>query len=111
MYDELIDALRYCSDNEKQDGCDECPYLHNGMCHTMLSDAAYAIEELISRLPKWISVKDRLPTEKGAYLTAYYDGYVCENEWHFIGETAVGWVNDGEAVRYWMKLPEPPKGE
>ena len=46
MYNELIDALRYCSDNEKQDGCDECPFLHNGMCHTMLSDAADAIERL-----------------------------------------------------------------
>lgn len=44
--EELIKALRYCSDNEKQDGCDECPYLHNGMCHTMLSDVAYAIERL-----------------------------------------------------------------
>ena len=50
MYNELIDALRYCSDNEKQDGCDECPYLHNGMCHTMLSDAAYAIERLQAEL-------------------------------------------------------------
>ena len=43
---ELIDALRYCSDNEKQDVCDDCPYLHNGLCRTMLSDAAYAIERL-----------------------------------------------------------------
>ena len=61
---ELIKALRYCSDNEKQDECDECPYLHNGMCRTMLSDAAYALEaadkriaDLEARLPKegeWI---------------------------------------------------------
>ena len=26
--EELIKALRYCSDNEKEEGCDECPYLH-----------------------------------------------------------------------------------
>ena len=25
---ELIKALRYCSDNEKEEGCDECPHLH-----------------------------------------------------------------------------------
>lgn len=73
-------------------------------------DAVKAIEGLPSAQsePKWISVQDRLPTEKGAYLTAYYDGFVCENEWQFIEETAVGWVNDGEAVRYWMELPDPP---
>ena len=49
---ELIDALRYCSDNEKQDGCDECPFLHNGMCHTMLSDAADAIERLTAEVDR-----------------------------------------------------------
>ena len=45
---ELIAALRYCSDNEKQEGCDECPYLHNGLCHTMLSDAARLIEDMLA---------------------------------------------------------------
>jgi hypothetical protein len=65
---ELIKALRYCSDNEKEEGCDECPYLHNGMCRTMLSDAAYALEaadkrivELEAQIPKdgeWIDMGD-----------------------------------------------------
>ena len=41
---ELVAELRLCSDNEKQDGCDVCPYLYNGMCRTMLSDAADALE-------------------------------------------------------------------
>ena len=49
---ELIKALRYCSDNEKEDGCDECPYLHNGMCRTMLSDAAYALEAAEQRIAR-----------------------------------------------------------
>lgn len=48
--EELIKALRYCSDNEKEDGCDECPYLHNGMCRTMLSDAADALEAAEKRI-------------------------------------------------------------
>lgn len=47
---ELIRALRYCSDNERDEGCDECPYLHNGMCRTMLSDAAYALEAAEKRI-------------------------------------------------------------
>ena len=54
---------------------------------------------------------ERLPEKVGSYLTAYYDGYVCENQWHYTGTTAIGWINDGEAVRYWMPLPKPPKEE
>ena len=61
MNAELIKALRYCSDNEKEDGCDECPYLHNGMCRTMLSDAAYALEAADAQLPKWTMLKDEMP--------------------------------------------------
>ena len=57
MNAELIKALRYCTDNEKQDGCDECPYLHNGMCRTMLSDAAYALEAADAALEKQIPKK------------------------------------------------------
>lgn len=59
----------------------------------------------------WHRVEDELPNEKGPYITAYYDGYVGENVWHFIGETAVGWMYDADAVRYWMTMPEPPKEE
>ena len=59
---------------------------------------------------QWVRVNDRLPDKIGAYLTAYSDGFVCENEWHYIGETEVGWVKDADAVRYWMPLPVPPKG-
>ena len=59
--------------------------------------------------PRWHRVEEELPNEKGPYITAYYDGYVGENVWHFIGETAVGWMYDADAVRYWMTMPEPPK--
>ena len=60
---------------------------------------------------QWHRLEEELPTEKGPYITAYYDGYVGENEWHFIGigETAVGWLYDADAVRYWMPMPTPPK--
>lgn len=75
---ELIKALRYCTDNETQEGCDECPYLYNGICHTMLSDAAYALEaaerriaELEAQIPKegeWTTVERQeyggIPFEK-----------------------------------------------
>lgn len=70
--EELIAALRYCSDNEKEDGCDECPYLHNGMCHTMLSDAAYALEaaeQRIAELEKRTKLPDRQEfLAKGSFI-------------------------------------------
>ena len=61
--------------------------------------------------PRWHRVEEELPTEKGPYITAYYDGYVGENVWNFIGigETAVGWLYDADDVHYWMPMPTPPK--
>lgn len=65
---ELIKALRYCSDNEKQDGCDECPYLHNGMCHTMLSDAAYALEAADIKIADYTAAIEALDDSNDAYI-------------------------------------------
>lgn len=45
-YEELVKALRHCTDNEPSNGdCWNCPY-QGEKCHTLLSDAAAAIEEL-----------------------------------------------------------------
>lgn len=45
-YSELVKALRHCTDNEPSNGdCWNCPY-QGEKCHTLLSDAAAAIEEL-----------------------------------------------------------------
>lgn len=65
---ELIKALRYCTDNEKQDGCDECPYLPNGMCHTMLSDAAYALEADDEMIADYTAAIDALDDSNDAYI-------------------------------------------
>ena len=45
-YNELVKAMRYCTDHEPMNGdCAGCPY-DGEVCHKMLSDAAAAIEEL-----------------------------------------------------------------
>lgn len=49
-YSELVKALRYCSDNEPKNGdCFDCPY-DGEVCHTMLSAAAYAIEDMAKHI-------------------------------------------------------------
>lgn len=77
---ELIKALRYCTDNEKQDRCDECQYLHNGMCHTMLSDAAYALEadeklivELVKNIEHWKKDVIKLRSQLQKIKSQIYD--------------------------------------
>ena len=72
---------------------------------------------------EWISVKDRLPQEKGE---------ICKNVILFMddGLVTVGWLNEDRGSAYmldtrndfiskvpmlrcthWMPLPQPPKGE
>lgn len=68
------------------------------------------------KAPRWISVKDRLPTVYGEYIV-----YITLDD----GETRVTcdrWVKSsherwflfddtGAVVTHWMPLPEPPKEE
>ena len=79
-------------------------------CQAICLDMLGTIDSQPTASP-WHSVEEELPKKVGSYITAYCDGFVCENQWHYIGPTAIGWVNDAEAVRYWMPLPEPPKGD
>ena len=71
--------------------------------------------ELRARVPKWISVNDRLPKEKVICIVYYKHAY-CDND----GYWTIGiCFYDGEKfqmhcaykVTHWMPLPEPPKGE
>lgn len=64
----------------------------------------------------WISVKDRLPEEKGEYLTAYHQCYWDNVDYHIVlidkdtwrGKTT--WAKKKyHRVTHYMPLPEPPK--
>ena len=71
--------------------------------------------ELRARVPKWISVNDRLPKEKVICIVCYKHAY-CDNDGYWTIEIC---FYDGEKfqmhwaykVTHWMPLPQPPKGE
>lgn len=134
---ELIDALRCCANN----GCASCPLRKRGIdaCRKNMNDAADAIEELISRVPKWISVNEKVPEESGEYTVYIQMGTGVEVP-DFFGSNDLSYVtsmyfkkqqklwfdeydesynadlslvdtaNDFH-VTHWMPLPQKPKGE
>lgn len=121
----LIKALR--CDYERNCWEEKCPYLESSSyndCNTKRKehDAADAIEELISRVPKWISVKDELPSPihpsdpdyRPYLIIADGDIYLADYSYDKHFETCYSFYVDGEemtGVTHWCKIPEPPKGE
>ena len=103
--DELIDALR-------KSACVSTTW------GDLLGVAADTIEELISRVPKWISVKDVLPPSNELVIVSIYDTHgdtafrYSSTGW-LTSDTKVWVVDDEEnsGVTHWMELPEMPKGE
>ena len=64
-----------------------------------------------SMLPHWIPVEEKPPNGNGEYLVSGNDKvWVCE--FMILGNVG-GWCNNARnpCVKYWMPLPEPPKGE
>lgn len=121
MNDELVWALRHCTD-ETVKVCPPCPYFawdkqkdNEGCMGEMMRDAADAIEELISRVPKWISVKDELPNDSRTVIIysrsrivgcGFYMG--SRNNWLHLTTASGGVLADD--VTHWMELPQSPKG-
>ena len=132
MYEELVKALRTCSE---RDSCfwlgDTCPYLNSELCDDKSGKAADAIEELSKMLdeevevttalgcnmPVWIPVSERLPpigeevivfadrtTIRIWSLERYYPT-IADVFW----EREDGFHEDTDVVSHWMPLPEPPK--
>jgi hypothetical protein len=66
---------------------------------------------------EWISVKDRLPEEKGCYLIAcnhWWDGKPVAREAFWNGDDWLSCYDKGKITprtTHWMPLPQPPKGE
>lgn len=123
---EAISALRTYADG----------YAGNirGMCAT----AADLIEDLDKRVPRWISVEERLPegedpvlilvketehyglnNEKSKVYYCQYLAYWDDEEWYTtwcngcrkISDTAKEPYADDYEVTHWMPLPEPPEEE
>lgn len=149
--DSIVKALRCCVTNYNSTQsrlCNKCPYKEyadgkSGCENKLKADAAYAFEtseknrmylfdrvcelekdnsELKELVPKWISVKDELPSpihpsdpDYRPYLIIA-DGYmyVADYSYDKYFETCYSFYVDGEemtGVTHWCKIPEPPKGE
>ena len=109
--EEIKKGLECCIKNSEE-SCYDCPYMID--CETFDNagnhsrDALAYITQLEARVPKWISVKDRLPE---SYETVIISREDCH-------EACIGWLIDGSwnvpkgvHVTHWMQLPELPKEE
>ena len=109
--EEIKKGLECCIQNSEE-ACYLCPYMID--CETFDNagnhsrDALAYINQLEARVPKWISVKDRLP-ENYEPVIIFQDN--CRN-------ACYGWMIDGRwsvpkwvAVTHWMPLPKMPNEE
>ena len=68
-----------------------------------------------ARVPKWISVDDRLPEEDGYYLCCIKSSLFPDRVYIDILECDKGSFEEGhiytDTVTHWMPLPTPPEGE
>lgn len=136
--DEIKKGLEICS-NDTMLCYEKCPYfssISNGVdCAVeMKADALAYIEQLEAKVPKWISVKDQMPTGEDPVLIlvketehygwqkekwkvyycqymAYWDGDEWFTTWcngcRKISDTAKEPYADDYEVTHWMPLPEP----
>lgn len=137
--DEIKKGLEICIGACRGDKT-ACPYRvdFDGCLDIMHSDALAYIQQLEAKVPKWISVKDQMPTGEDSVLIlvketehygwqkekwkvyycqymAYWDGDEWFTTWcngcRKISDTAKEPYADDYEVTHWMPLPEPPVEE
>lgn len=111
---DILEAIPLCEAymDGVDDGCSSCPY--NGRCSELVKDTMDTLRDLEQRVPRWISVEERLPDEVKYVLVAapYEDNVLQQVAFLFKG----GWYVYGAGeiaptVTHWMPLPEPPDNE
>lgn len=120
--EELVSSLRHCSNDYP---CKTCPvelqkdestcigvlFKH---CIDQIERDQKELAALREKLPKWISVKERLPIDHlKKYLVAFRDAggsivdmarYIPSDGW-----TCDNWDVPQKLITHWMPLPEAPK--
>lgn len=148
-YSKIVKSLRQCAGIETK--CGGCAYAGIGACYEVIKeDAAEAINELKatiskqesekmalhrdtvfakkrieyleSQIPRWISVKDKLPRSVGNKVIVYLEhedlnGYIGFGHYEYFRGEETWWNLEreerfdehGYIVTHWMPLPEAPK--
>ena len=114
-----LDEIKVCVDRQYEN----C-HGYSGSKKAIYREAILAVKSILHSaksidgvtVQEWISVKDRLPEEKGRYLTAnkrFGDKIVVFDLWFGGGFWYVEEEDDvfDFEVTHWMPLPNPPKGE
>lgn len=127
--EDIKKALECCSKAEDFLDCMElvldCPYVVRGEhdCMDRLArDALTYIQQLESQIadngkkvPRWISVKERLPKDGQKVIAAFRDGegVIVDQARYSNGEfDFANWAYVWhENITHWMPMPEPPKEE
>lgn len=115
-----------CCMKASEEACDHCPYCKeciNFNAGNLYRDALAYINQLEARVPKWISVKDRLPEDDVdviVYAVSNNGGYTMLVTFHthtLYGFNIDGWASPWQyftrnyTITHWMPMPEPPKEE
>lgn len=122
--EELIKALRCTVPSEEMRRCkicngdiircNECINGYIRQSANQIERDQKEIEALREKLPKWISVKERLPIDRlKKYLVAFRDvggsivdmARYCPSD----GWTCDNWDVPQNLITHWMPLPEAPK--
>lgn len=109
----LAKAFRHC---EAKKPCGDCPMY--GECPDIecRKNAADAIEELLAKVPHWISADDDLPKPESMVLVAtkyggVYYGFINHSGKFYTANNTLydSWCWEPD-VTHWMPLPTSPGG-
>ena len=121
--DEIKKELERCTTYICGFPCEGCLYgidaekVESDCVDALLKDALAYIKQLEAVQPKWISVEERLPDDRGNFITKIH----CDNgdwiEMNTFDYMEKEWWHDAvdrtvkatEFVTHWMPIPEPPK--
>lgn len=79
--------------------------------HDALRDAVRCIKETSAKVPKWISVEERLPESAGKYIVCTKKRAVYCTAFRFFHGKGYFATDSTTHITHWMPLPEAPKGD